>query len=76
MSNNFLILLESEYLPFYDLVGSDIPGLLELPRTEDSHSDAIFIPNGLVFGDEIVTQVYVSFAVTLMLLYTVKTEVC
>ena len=57
----FLILLES-YLPFYNLVESDIPDLLELPRTQDSYSDPIFIPGGLVFGDEIVTQVYVSLS--------------
>ena len=60
MTVYFLILLESEHLPFYRLVESDIPGLLELPRTEDSHSDPIFIPNGLIFGDEIVTRAYVS----------------
>ena len=52
--------LGSEYLPFYSLVESDIPGLLELPRTQDSHSDPIFVPDGLIFGDEMITQVYVS----------------
>ena len=47
-----------EYLPFYILI--DIPGLLELPRTQDSHSDPIFVPGGLIFGEEEVTQVFVS----------------
>ena len=47
-----------EYLPFYTLIG--IPGLLELPRTQDSHSDPIFVPGCLIFGEEEVTQVFVS----------------
>ena len=47
-----------EYLPFYTLI--DIPGLLELPRTQDSHSNPIFVPGGLIFGEEEVTQIFVS----------------
>ena len=48
----------TEMFQFYDLGG--IPGLQELPRTQDSHSPPIFVPDGLIFGDEIVTQIYVS----------------
>ena len=47
-----------EFLPLYELSGA--PGLQELPRTQDSHSPPIFVPGGLVFGDEEVAQVYVS----------------
>ena len=50
--------LLDEFLPFYELSG--VPGLQELPRTQDSHSPPIFVPGGLVFGREEVTQVYVS----------------
>ena len=32
----------------------------ELPRTGDSNSGAIFVPDGMIYGDLIVTQVYVS----------------
>ena len=45
-------------LPFYDLTA--IPELKELPRIEDSHSPPIFVPDGLIYGDEIVTRIYVS----------------
>jgi hypothetical protein len=47
-------------LPFYNL--QNLPGLQELPRTQDSHSPPIFIPHGgsLVFGDAIIRKLYVS----------------
>lgn len=36
------------------------PGVLELERVEDATSDAIYIPNGFIFGDEVVTTAFVS----------------
>ena len=47
-----------ERLPFYDL--SSIPGVNELPRELDSFSPPIFIPGGLVYGNEVVDRIYVS----------------
>ena len=47
-----------ESLPFFDLSG--IPDVHELPRTQDSNSEVIFVPDGLRFGDISVTQIYVS----------------
>ena len=46
------------FLPFYNLTG--IPGLQELPRMQDSNSPPIFVPGGLIYGAEEVTQVFVS----------------
>lgn len=47
-------------VPFYDLAG--LPGLRELPRTQDSHSGPIFLPGSasLLYGDELITKIYVS----------------
>ena len=47
-----------ESLPFFDLSG--IPGVRELPRTQDSNSEVILVPDGLRFGDTSISQVYVS----------------
>ena len=47
-----------EFLPFYNLSG--IPGLQELPRAQDSNSPPIFVPGGLIYGAEEVTQIFVS----------------
>ena len=50
-----------ELLPFFDLSG--VPGVKELPRTQDSNSGPIFIPGpsaSLLYGDELITKVYVS----------------
>lgn len=47
-----------ELLPFFDL--SSVAGVQELSRTQDSHSGAIYIPGGLVYGNEIATSIYVS----------------
>ena len=61
LKNNYSVVPDvifEEFLPFYDLAG--MPGLKELPRTLDSVSDPIFVPGGLIFGDEEVTRVYVS----------------
>ena len=36
------------------------PGYVELDRSQaDSFSDPIYVPGGLLFGDKIVTTVYV-----------------
>ena len=49
---------EVNFLPFLDL--TTFPGVLELDNTEaDSTSDPIVIPDGLVFGNKIVTLAYV-----------------
>ena len=46
-------------LPFFDL--TVFPGVMELDTTQvDVTSDPINIPDGLIFGDRIVTSVYVS----------------
>lgn len=50
---------EIDFLPFLDL--TTFPGVSELDNTQpDATSDAIIIPRGLVFGDNIVTLAYVS----------------
>ncbi len=43
---------------FYNLQA--MPEMQELPKALDASSAAIFIPNFLVFGDEIMKTVYVS----------------
>ncbi len=48
---------------FYNL--QTMPEMQELPKTLEASSPAIFIPNFLVFGDEIVKRVYVSERVCL-----------
>jgi hypothetical protein len=58
-SNDGNIDVEINFLPILDL--TTLPGVLELDRTQvDATSDAITIPNGFIFGDEIVTVAYVS----------------
>ena len=37
-----------------------MPGVQELSRTQDSHSKPIFVPDGLIIGNELVTRLYVS----------------
>ncbi len=53
-----VIIEERDSLPLFDI--TDFPGVLELERVEDATSDAIYIPNGFVFGDEVVTTAFVS----------------
>ena len=54
------IVIDIDSLPFVNLTG--FPGVKELDNTEpDATSDPINIPDGFVFGDEIVTSAYVSF---------------
>ena len=51
---------EVDFLPFLDL--TTFPGVMELDNTQaDATSEAINIPDGLIFGDEIATLAYVSF---------------
>lgn len=53
-------LVLEELLPFFNLTG--VPNLKELPRTPESHSGPIFIPGpsgSLLYGDEIIKQIYV-----------------
>ena len=50
----------NDSVPFIDV--RIFPGYLELKKTEvDSVSDPVYIPGGLLFGDEIVSVLYVSF---------------
>lgn len=57
---------------FYDLQA--MPGAQELSRRLDSHSPAIFIPDFLVFGDEIVKTIHVSMK--LISLSPIPTSTC
>lgn len=45
-------------VPYYDLDG--LPGVKELKREKDANSEPINIPQGILFGDRIVTRAYVS----------------
>ena len=45
-------------VPFFDL--EQLFGVKELKRVEDSNSDTIFIPGGIIMGNRIVSSVYVS----------------
>ena len=48
-----------EFLPFFNL--TNLPSVKELSKdTIDSSSDPINIPDGLIFGDRVVTSAYVS----------------
>lgn len=50
---------EGEFVPFMDII--DFPTVGELGRTEvDGASEAINIPNGLYFGESLVTEAFVS----------------
>ena len=49
---------EGVSLPFFDI--TNFPGVSELEKVIDSTSEAIKIPNGLIFGNEVVSSVYVS----------------
>ena len=54
------------FLPFVDL--SNIPEVQMLDNTQvDAFSDAIVIPLGLIFGDEIVTLAFVSHSCLIFL---------
>ena len=44
-------------VPFFDL--GAFFGVKELERVEDSNSDPIFIPGGIIMGNQIVSTVYV-----------------
>lgn len=46
-----------EAVPYYDL--TTFPGVKELNREKDANSEPINIPNGMLFGDRLVTQAYV-----------------
>ena len=61
-----------ELLSFYDLSG--INGVKELPRIQESTSPPIYIPNFLIYGNDIVKSVHVSYACTLFctFCYTVR----
>ncbi len=49
---------EGEFVPFMDI--TEFPGVAELGRTEvDGASEAIIIPNGLLFGESLVTTAFV-----------------
>lgn len=51
--------VDIETLPFVDL--TTIPGVKTLDKSlTDASSDPIYIPNGLIFGEKIVTSAYVS----------------
>ena len=45
---------------FFDL--ETFIGVKELERVEDSNSDPIFIPGGIIVGNQIVSTVYVRLA--------------
>lgn len=47
-----------EAIPFVDL--KNFPGVMELDKVIDAHSDPLTIPRGLLFGREKLTSVYVS----------------
>lgn len=51
----------SNNLEYYANVAG-LPGAAELPRTQDSDSGPIYLPLGssLLFGDEVVKEIYVS----------------
>ena len=49
---------ERQFLPFFDII--DLPGMNELERVVDAVSEPIYIPDGLIFGDEVVSRVFVS----------------
>ena len=56
-------LLELEFvlgdtIPYFDLEKFD--GVEEIEREQDANSEPIFIPNGIVVGDRIVSSVFVS----------------
>ena len=54
------IVIDIDSLPFVNLM--EFPGVMELDETKpDSTSGPIYIPDGLIFGDKIVTSAYVSF---------------
>ena len=61
---NFIIIIIDpggifdEFLPFYDL--QSIPEVEELPKTQDAHSPPIFVPGGIVFGADEITQIFVN----------------
>ncbi len=58
-SNYIIIFLcKVNTIPFVDL--QNFPGVVELNREADAHSDPIFIRNGLLFGKRRVTSAYVS----------------
>ena len=59
-----------ESLPFFDLSG--IPDMSELPRTQDANSERIFVPNGMIFGDQVITQVFVSLYLYALILWRTK----
>ena len=47
-----------DFLTFVDL--TEFPGVMELDKTlPDSTSEAIYIPDGMLFGDTTVTSAYV-----------------
>lgn len=66
------VVIDIEFLPFADL--TEFPGVKELDKTgPDPTSEAVYIPDGLIFGDKIVTSAYVSpRAVTVEIMGTIK----
>ena len=56
-----------ELLSFYDLSG--INGVKELPRIQESTSPPIYIPNFLIYGNDIVKSVHVSYICMHTVLY-------
>ena len=47
-----------ELLQYFDL--SEVPGVIELERVEESNSGPSVIPNSIIYGDDVVDTVYVS----------------
>ena len=47
-----------DFLPYFDI--NQFDGVISLERVEDAVSSPINIPNGVLFGSEIVFQAYVS----------------
>ncbi len=54
----YIAQLQVDAIPFVDL--QNFPGVMELKRETDAHSDPIFIPRGLLFGNKRVASAYVS----------------
>ncbi len=48
---------EGEFVPFMNI--TEFPSVAELERVQDGVSEAIIIPNGLLFGDSLVTTAFV-----------------
>lgn len=55
--------IEVDFVPFTDLTNFPIDYELDGSKP-DSHSDPIYIPDGLLFGNEFVTLAYVRAFIT------------